>query len=213
MKNDGKDLFSDKVALSKLHIACEAAKNLLSSSQEAPISIGSLMDGISFNSSITQKRFEELNDRQFCFTLELVKKVLWDADRMDPFEVQDVMLLGESTRIPKIRRLLTALFGQEKFNNSPNMNSDEAVAHGAAILAAILNGNQSEVFKDFALSDIIPQPLGVGVDEGIMSTIIKKSSTIPVSQHAAFRLATTIRSALISLFVREMMSWKRITRN
>ena len=185
-KNDGKDLFSDKIALSRLHIACEEAKNLLSSSQETPISIESLMDGTSFNSFISRKRYEELNNRLFCLSLELVKKAIWDADRMDPSEIQDVILLGGSTRIPKIHRLLSALLGQEKLSNTPFMNPDEAVAHGAAFLAAIINGDQSELFENFSLSDIVPHSMGVGVDEGIMSTIIRKSSAIPVSQSAAF---------------------------
>jgi len=136
-----KDLSQNKRSLRRLRTACERAKRTLSSSTQANIEIDSLYEGIDFYTSVTRARFEELNSDLFRGTLEPVEKSLRDA-KIDKAQIHDIVLVGGSTRIPKIQKLLQDFFNGKELNKS--INPDEAVAYGAAVQAAILHGDKSE---------------------------------------------------------------------
>ncbi|KAH9493264.1 Heat shock cognate 71 kDa protein, variant 2 [Dermatophagoides farinae] len=148
-----KDLTSNKRALRRLRTACERAKRTLSSSTQASIEIDSLFEGIDFYSTITRARFEELCADLFRSTLDPVEKSLRDA-KLDKSQINEIVLVGGSTRIPKIQKLLQDFFNGKELNKS--INPDEAVAYGAAVQAAILNGDQSENVQDLLLLDVAP---------------------------------------------------------
>ena len=172
-----KDLFISESALIRLRTACEEAKKLLSSASEAPISITSLLNGIDFHSSITRQQFEELNDDLFISSLDLVRKALRDAG-MVKSQIHQVILIGGSTRIPKIQEMLKVFFVKEELNMS--LDPDEAVVYGAAIQAAILQmRDKSESLKCVSLSDVAAYSLGIGFPGGIMSTLVERNKEIP----------------------------------
>merc|ERR1711863_243658 len=153
-----KDISLNKRALRRLRTACERAKRTLSASAQANIEIDSLFEGIDFYTSITRARFEELNSDLFKGTLEPVEKAMRDA-KMDKSSINDIVLVGGSTRIPKIQKLLQDFFNGKELNKS--INPDEAVAYGAAVQAAILTGDQSEAVSDLLLLDVAPLSMGI----------------------------------------------------
>nr|KAF6477919.1 hypothetical protein HJG59_010814 [Molossus molossus] len=153
-----KDISKNKRAVRCLHTACEHAKCTLSSSIQASIEIDLLYEGIYFYTSITCARFEELNADLFHGTLGPVEKALWDA-KLDKSQIHDIVLLGGSTHIPNIQKLLQNFFNGKELNKS--INPDEAVAYSTAVQGAILSGDKSENVQDLPLLDVTLFPLAL----------------------------------------------------
>ncbi|CAH2099308.1 unnamed protein product [Euphydryas editha] len=178
-----KDLRSNPRALRRLRTAAERAKRTLSSSTEATIEIDALYEGIDFYTRVSRARFEELNSDLFRGTLEPVEKALKDA-KMDKSQIHDVVLVGGSTRIPKVQNLLQNFFCGKKLNLS--INPDEAVAYGAAVQAAILSGESDSKIQDVLLVDVAPLSLGIETAGGVMTKIIERNCKIPCKQSKIF---------------------------
>ncbi|EFJ22627.1 hypothetical protein SELMODRAFT_443126 [Selaginella moellendorffii] len=178
-----KDISDNARALRRLRTACERAKRTLSSTSQTTINVESLYEGIDFNASITRARFEELCMDLFRKCMEPVEKCLKDS-KMDKGSIHDVVLVGGSTRIPKVQQLLQDFFNGKDLCKS--INPDEAVAYGAAVQAAILSGVEHEKVQEVVLLDVAPLSLGLETAGGVMTTLIPRNTTIPARKEQIF---------------------------
>ncbi|XXG54729.1 hypothetical protein AAC387_Pa03g2535 [Persea americana] len=189
-----KDLTENPKGIRRLRTACEKAKRSLSSVSETAIEIDCLQDGVDFRSNITRALFDELNMDLFTRSIELVGNCLRDA-KMDKNSIDDVVLVGGSTRIPKVRQLVQEFFNGKELCKS--INPDEAVAYGAAVQATKLSGMGNQKVKDLVLLDVTPLSLGINVKGELMSVVIPRNTPIPTIREGIYHTDTDNETALL----------------
>merc|ERR1711957_431568 len=182
-KKSGIDIKSNNRALRRLRTQCEKAKRILSSAFQTEVFCETLAEGEDYSTNLSRAKFEELCGPDFRKCMPPVEQVLKDSD-IAKGQIHEVVLVGGSTRIPKVQELLTDFFNGKQLNKT--INPDEAVAYGAAVQAAILNGDQSETVKDLLLLDVVPLSAGIETAGGVMSALIPRNTTIPTKKCQTF---------------------------
>merc|ERR1712159_569525 len=177
------DIRGDKRACRRLRTECEKAKRVLSSSAQTSIEIDALKDGEDFSMTLSRAKFEELCLSYFKDCMIPVEKVL-RASGIAKKDVHEVVLVGGSTRIPKVQQLISEFFNGKELNRS--INPDEAVAYGATVQAAILTNQGNEEMKQCVLIDVTPLSLGIETAGGVMTKLIERNATIPVKKTQTF---------------------------
>ncbi|KAI3805753.1 hypothetical protein L1987_21638 [Smallanthus sonchifolius] len=199
-KKHKEDIRKNPRAMGRLKVACEKAKRDLSSATFAPIEIDCLHEGIDFFTKISRAKFEELNSSYFEKCIKLVEKCLFDGEIKK--HVDEVVVVGGSTRIPKVQRLVEEFFDGKTL--CKNMNGEEAVAYGAAILAARLSGNDDSSERDIVLLDVTPLSLGIAVEingvSGNMSVVVPRNTSIPTIKKEKYYSQINKTSVSISVY-------------
>ena len=184
-KKSNVDISSDKKALQKLRKEVERVKRALSSQQQARLEIEDLADGFDLSETLTRARFEELNNDLFKKTLGPVGEVMKDA-KLSTSEVDEIVLVGGSTRIPKVQKVISEYFGGKEL--SKGVNPDEAVAYGAAVQGGILSGEGGDAIDNVIVLDVTPLSQGIETVGGVMTKIINRGTTIPTKRSRKFYL-------------------------
>lgn len=178
-----KDITTNARALKRLKQACEKAKRTLSSASQTSVELDSLFDGVDYNSTITRARFEELNAPYFRKCMDVVEKVMTDA-KLSKSQIDEVVLVGGSSRIPKIQSMLSEYFNGKELCKS--VNPDEAVAYGAAVQAHILAGGKDDKTNSLLLLDVSPLSLGIETAGEVNTVLIPRNTTIPTQKTQVF---------------------------
>lgn len=178
-----KDIKENARALKRLNISAEKAKKTLSSATTTTVEVESLFDGLDYTCQLSRAKFEQLADPIFQRTIEPLNRLLQDA-KMSKSDIDEIVLVGGTTRIPRIQELLSNYFNGKQLNKS--LNPDEAVAYGAAVQAAILTGQGNEKTNELLLLDVAPLSLGIETAGGVMTKIIERNTTIPTKKSQVF---------------------------
>ena len=178
-----KDVRQNARALKRLNIAAEKAKKNLSSAATTTVEVDSLLDGQDYTTSLTRAKFEQLADPIFRRTIEPINRLLQDA-KMSKGDIHEIVLVGGTTRIPRVQELLSEYFNGKSLNKT--LNPDEAVAYGAAVQAAILTGQGNDKTNELLLLDVAPLSLGIETAGGVMTNIIDRNTTIPTKKSQIF---------------------------
>merc|ERR1712022_30376 len=182
-KKHNKDMATDKRSLQKLRREVEKTKRALSSTHQARVEIEALYDGLDLSETLTRARFEEINADLFKNTLGPVKQVMEDSG-LKKNQIDEIVLVGGSTRIPKVQQLIKDFFNGKEPNKG--INPDEAVAYGAAVQGGILSGEGGEETKDILLIDVTPLTLGIETVGGVMTKLINRGTVIPAKKSQVF---------------------------
>ena len=177
------DVRENARALKRLNIAAEKAKKNLSASSTTTIEVDSMMDGVDYNTTLSRAKFESLADKVFQRTLKPIDQLLKDA-KMSKGDIHEIVLVGGTTRIPRLQELLSEYFNGKQLNKS--LNPDEAVAYGAAVQASILTGQGNSKTNELLLLDVAPLSLGIETAGGVMTKIIERNTTIPTKKSQIF---------------------------